>query len=120
MAYKHNLYDKRARAEGRLEKVLNGLGTADMVLAALLALGWMLMTFVYHPCQPGGICLVQPLTALAMLVVAGLMSVMGLVAAIVFLVARAKKINLGSDKNKVIALVVIGVVALGIAIWLLF
>ena len=97
MKYKHNRDDKSAKLVQKLGRAVDVLWGIDFALAILIATGWVLMTFVYAPCVPGGICVGHLFT---LLVIFGLMALMFLVAVgalIIFAVSRVRRVNLGSD-----------------------
>lgn len=114
MEYKHNRNNKRAKLEQRFGRAIDILWGIDVVLAVLVAVGWLLMTFVYAPCVPGGICIGHALTILAVLIFIALMFLMAIGALVVFVMSRVKRVNLGSDVWKMLSIGVAWVVVLSV------
>ena len=113
MKYRHNADDKKVRAGQKAARTIEILGAVDLVLAGSILAGVLVLWFVFTPCVPGMICIVQPLTALLIIGLMALMAVVGLVAAVRFGVAKAQKLELTRDVAwKVGIMIVVGLAAL--------
>ena len=114
MKYKHNYNDKRAKLEQKLGRAIDILWGIDFALVALVIIGWVLMTFVYAPCVPGGICVGHLFTLLIIFGLIALMFLVAIGALTVFAVSRVRRVNLGSDVWKLLAVGVTWAVVLAV------
>lgn len=113
MKYRHNADDKKVRAGQKAARTIDILGAVDLVLAGSILAGVLVLWFVFAPCVPGMICIVQPLTALLIIGLMALMTVVGLIAAVRFGVAKAQKLELTRDVAwKVGIMMAVGLAAL--------